>query len=147
MLDAVGIKEESHADALVALDKIDKIGANGVLKEFDDRGISGGEKLVELLNELAAGGSVSDIERLTAFIGEHEKGQAGIKELDTLLTNDIRFHVLGRPDELSADVRAAMAEKIATSLCHRLEITRPPGLHHDAFLEWLDTEVRKPPRT
>jgi histidyl-tRNA synthetase len=85
MLDAVGVAEDKHSDALVALDKIDKIGADGVLKELSDREISGGDRLVELLNELAAGGGLSDIEKLSVFIGEHESGQAGVRELDTLL--------------------------------------------------------------
>ena len=85
MLDAVGITEDKHSDALIALDKIDKVGADGVLKEFGDRGISGGERLVELLNELAAGGGVSDIQKLMAFIGDHPGGQQGVKDLDELL--------------------------------------------------------------
>ena len=85
MLDAVGVAEDKHSDALVAMDKIDKIGADGVLKELGDREISGGDRLVELLNELAAGGGLSDIEKLSVFIGEHETGQAGVRELDTLL--------------------------------------------------------------
>jgi histidyl-tRNA synthetase len=40
MLDAVRIHEERHSDALVALDKLDKIGNEGVSKEFLERGIS-----------------------------------------------------------------------------------------------------------
>src|ERR671933_999819 len=40
VLDAAGIPAESHADALVALDKLDKIGREGVAKEFSARGIT-----------------------------------------------------------------------------------------------------------
>src|ERR1700704_3804846 len=39
MLNAVGIAEGLHASALVALDKFDKIGREGVEKEFGERGI------------------------------------------------------------------------------------------------------------
>jgi uncharacterized RDD family membrane protein YckC len=49
---------------------------------------------------------------------------------------------LRRRDELDAAVRSAMAEKIATSLMQRLNVSQPVGLSHDAFLESLDQEVR-----
>jgi histidyl-tRNA synthetase len=40
LLDAAGVPAPQHADALVALDKLDKIGADGVAKEFAARGIA-----------------------------------------------------------------------------------------------------------
>ncbi|MBK9163607.1 MAG: histidine--tRNA ligase [Acidobacteria bacterium] len=40
ILDTAGVPTEKHSDALVAIDKIDKIGAEGVAKELADRGIS-----------------------------------------------------------------------------------------------------------
>jgi len=40
LLDKAGVPPPLHGDALVALDKLDKIGADGVTKEFDARGIS-----------------------------------------------------------------------------------------------------------
>jgi len=39
ILDAAGIPSEKHIDALIALDKIDKIGREGVEKEFKARGL------------------------------------------------------------------------------------------------------------
>jgi histidyl-tRNA synthetase len=39
LLEFVGITEDKYTDALVALDKLDKIGADGVYKELIDRGI------------------------------------------------------------------------------------------------------------
>ena len=36
-----GMRIEQHADALVALDKLDKVGQDGVLKELTERGIDG----------------------------------------------------------------------------------------------------------
>src|SRR5574341_1080419 len=50
---------------------------------------------------------------------------------------------LRRRDELKDEVRSAMARKIALSLMQRLDITRPADMSNDAFLEWLDEEVRK----
>jgi histidyl-tRNA synthetase len=42
VLDTAGVPEELHSDALVAIDKLDKIGADGVASELDQRGISEG---------------------------------------------------------------------------------------------------------
>jgi len=39
LLETAGVPAAQHADALVALDKLDKIGADGVAKEFAARGI------------------------------------------------------------------------------------------------------------
>ena len=40
VLDTAGVREELHSDALVAIDKLDKIGADGVRTELEQRGIS-----------------------------------------------------------------------------------------------------------
>lgn len=40
ILDTAGVPGELHGDALVAIDKLDKIGSEGVAKELADRGIS-----------------------------------------------------------------------------------------------------------
>ena len=42
LLDKAGVSSGSHADALTALDKLDKIGADGVVEEFESRGIDAG---------------------------------------------------------------------------------------------------------
>jgi len=49
---------------------------------------------------------------------------------------------LRRRDELDPGIRSAMAEKIATSLVRRLNIAQPADMSYDAFLEWLDQELR-----
>ena len=41
LLKGAGILREQHGDALVALDKLDKIGEEGVLSELRDRGVDG----------------------------------------------------------------------------------------------------------
>src|SRR5690606_15074651 len=40
ILDVCGIETEKQTDALVALDKLDKIGEEGVLRELEDRGLA-----------------------------------------------------------------------------------------------------------
>jgi len=42
MLDTAGVAEELHTDALVAIDKLDKIGTEGVAQELAARGIADG---------------------------------------------------------------------------------------------------------
>jgi histidyl-tRNA synthetase len=62
LLDASGIARESHADALIALDKLDKIGREGVTKELVARGV--GSQSVETC--LAACEDESVFDRLVA---------------------------------------------------------------------------------
>src|SRR6185369_11249149 len=40
LLECAGVPEPLHGDALIALDKLDKMGADGVRKEFLERGVS-----------------------------------------------------------------------------------------------------------
>ena len=40
ILDTAGVAEDLHAAALVAIDKLDKVGTEGVAKELNDRGVS-----------------------------------------------------------------------------------------------------------
>src|ERR1700737_890748 len=55
ILEAAGVAVESHDAALVALDKLDKIGREGVEKEFEARGIdaSAGQRLLDFFVDLA----------------------------------------------------------------------------------------------
>jgi histidyl-tRNA synthetase len=63
ILETAGVEGDKHADALVALDKLDKIGADGVAKELAERGVPAavGRRLLALREaqavEQALGGS------------------------------------------------------------------------------------------
>ncbi len=87
MLNAVGIADEKQADALVAIDKLDKIGKDGVLKEFAGRETSeqAGIKLLDLFARLAAIGNINTISTLSEFIGEDEEARAGLDDLKQIL--------------------------------------------------------------
>ncbi len=62
ILDTAGVADEMHSVALVAIDKLDKIGPAGVAKELADRGIS--EKSSTMLTEIfAKTGEILDQER------------------------------------------------------------------------------------
>ena len=99
MLDASGIKENKHTDALVALDKLDKIKWEGVEKELLERGISNleSEKLLSFFKETDIESRQVEmsshqkfnlrefnkrlLDRMSDFVGNHNAAQKGIKEL------------------------------------------------------------------
>ncbi len=109
VLDAAGIQADKHGDALVALDKLDKIGREGVAREFAERGLlaESGARLLRFFDTLAelerrAGliaDEIVDIEgmnraealnraalgRLVEFVGDHEAGARGIDELRSIV--------------------------------------------------------------
>jgi histidyl-tRNA synthetase len=105
VLQAAGIAETKHDASLVALDKLDKIGREGVAKEFAERGIEAmpGDRLLKFFVELqslehaaeiAAGEDVEQkraalnsaiLGRLVEFIGDNELGARGVEELRCIL--------------------------------------------------------------
>jgi histidyl-tRNA synthetase len=105
VLDASGVQSDKHLDALVALDKLDKVGRLGVEKELAGRGIAAeaGARLLgffEGLGELErVAHLISDeraetetdalnaavLGRLVEFVGDHEAGARGIDELRSII--------------------------------------------------------------
>jgi histidyl-tRNA synthetase len=105
VLQAGGIALDKHDSALIALDKLDKIGVDGVSKEFAARGIENeaGEKLLQFFvglrsldhaADIAAGDNVGQkrvglnnaiLGRLVEFVQDNELGARGIDELRTIL--------------------------------------------------------------
>ena len=85
LLDAAGVSGAQHADALVALDKLDKIGAEGVAGEFAARGIPAGAG-ARALAFFAAGAPVppdAALARLDGILGSHD-ALANLREVVTL---------------------------------------------------------------
>ncbi len=105
VLDAAEVATDKHADALVALDKLDKIGREGVSKELMGRGIfeESSERLLNFFAKLSEverrsgiiAAEIREIEKapysealncavleeLVNVIGEHEAGARGVEEL------------------------------------------------------------------
>jgi histidyl-tRNA synthetase len=93
MLESAGVPAERHGDALVAIDKLDKIGRDGVAREFEQRGVAvdAGTLLLELfatIDEAAtraaadpAGFNADALGRLGSLIRGHERGAAALAEL------------------------------------------------------------------
>lgn len=108
VLQAAGIEAENQTDALVALDKLDKIGRAGVEKEFVARGIAAesGARLLAFFEDLRSLEKAADfiepfadeesdaqlsainlavLGHLVEFIGDHEAGARGVEELRSIL--------------------------------------------------------------
>jgi histidyl-tRNA synthetase len=105
VLQAAGVAADKHDVALVALDKLDKIGRDGVEKEFKERGIevAAGKGLLDFFGalsslehaaEIAAGEDAARkrkalntaiLGRLVEFIGDNEVGARGVDELRMIL--------------------------------------------------------------
>jgi histidyl-tRNA synthetase len=68
ILETAGVEAAQQGDALIGLDKLDKIGREGVAKELTDRGIA--SKIAERLLEVF--GAPQEIGR---FVGAHQSGR------------------------------------------------------------------------
>jgi histidyl-tRNA synthetase len=102
LLDQAGVAPAKHADALIALDKMDKAGPEGVARELNQRGIvdesavklmhffeglAGAQHAVELadLTDGRAAYNADVLGRLVEFIGGHEVGASGVEDLRQIL--------------------------------------------------------------
>ena len=83
LLTAAGVVEGQHGEALVALDKLDKIGRDGVKNELSSRGIS--EEVSDALLSFFAthGGDVLDL--LAEFVARDGNGSAAVANLRAIL--------------------------------------------------------------
>ncbi|MDX6446352.1 MAG: histidyl-tRNA synthetase [Blastocatellia bacterium] len=101
ILDQAGVAPDKHAEALIALDKMDKAGAEGVARELNSRGIApeAAVKLMRFFEGLAgveraagladlgepglerAALNADILGRLVEFVGAHESGSRGVDEL------------------------------------------------------------------
>jgi histidyl-tRNA synthetase len=89
LLECAGVTPALHADALVALDKLDKIGADGVEKELRARGVD--ESATRAALKFFAGGK--DVEepgaalsRIREFVSDHPAGSQAVDELTTIVS-------------------------------------------------------------
>jgi histidyl-tRNA synthetase len=80
LLDVAGVPADLHGQALVAIDKLDKVGRDGVAAELADRGIAG-EAAESLLQSFGEG---LDIAQADDLLEGHAAGAAGVEELEQL---------------------------------------------------------------
>jgi histidyl-tRNA synthetase len=89
LLDCAGVPGSLHGAALVALDKLDKIGVDGVQKELMARGIDASATIACL--DFFSGASQDDprhsgpIARLRAFVQRHHAGPSAADALDEIV--------------------------------------------------------------
>lgn len=86
LMEVSGVPVEREGEALVAIDKLDKIGVDGVRKELDQRGIAptAAEKLLTNL-ATAPTNNVATIAWLSDLLEESETGSKGVNELKAVL--------------------------------------------------------------
>ena len=144
LLQSAGIAPEKHDAALIALDKLDKIGIDGVQKEFAARGIetdAGGRLLqffVELRSlehaaDIAASDSVAQkrnamnaatLGRLVEFVQNNELGARGIDELRSI----IKFAgSSGIADKIEIDPTLARGLSYYTGAIMEISVKDLPG--------------------
>ena len=111
LLDCAGVPATLHADALVALDKLDKVGVEGVSKELTARGIdaaAAGECLKLFASpDTDAADPADSIERLRDQVRGNEAGTIAVQELSAIV-------------ELAAGTRAQGRIRIDPSLARGL---------------------------
>jgi histidyl-tRNA synthetase len=90
LMEAAGIEARLQGEALVAIDKLDKIGPAGVVRELGERGIS--ESSIEALMPLlesdtaaAPGDNEVALARLEAQVGHLDSGRLALSELRQIL--------------------------------------------------------------
>jgi histidyl-tRNA synthetase len=85
LLHAAGIDASRHGDALVAIDKMDKIGRDGVVREFENRQIAAAcaERLLDAFT--AGGTNDATLARLRAAVTD-DAGRAGVENLAAIVS-------------------------------------------------------------
>jgi histidyl-tRNA synthetase len=86
LLDVSGVPADRHDTALVAIDKLDKIGAEGVVAELEQRGVNPpSARLAVEAFTVPAGRTIADTEAtLGALVAGHAAGTAGLATLTEL---------------------------------------------------------------
>ncbi|HEY6360565.1 MAG TPA: histidine--tRNA ligase [Vicinamibacterales bacterium] len=84
LLAAAGVPPDRHASALVALDKLDKIGVDGVMKELAERGLDDAsrEALLSLFQSSAA---EAVLDRVESVIGADPAGMSALENVRAVL--------------------------------------------------------------
>jgi histidyl-tRNA synthetase len=86
LLDSCGVGEVLHDQALVAIDKLDKIGADGVTRELVDRGVpeATASKALAAFSADASASNETTFARLRPLLTGHERGCAGLDTLEAI---------------------------------------------------------------
>lgn len=92
VLDFSGVKKEKRFDVIIAIDKLDKLGENEVVKEMESKGIAD-DAIAKIMSIINMKGSNDElIQRMKELI-KSETGAEGIKEINEILTYCASFGV------------------------------------------------------
>ncbi len=111
-------------DFTVALDKLDKVGADGVRKEWLEKGIS--ETAIEKLEPLFSfSGSIEDkLQKLAELLSGSDMGMKGVEELSFICKNILELKLAS--SKLDLDVTLARGLNYYTGAI--LEVSAPEGV-------------------
>jgi histidyl-tRNA synthetase len=86
LMESAKVPTERRVAALTILDKLDKVGPDGVRVELVGIGLSDAtvERLMEAIG--VSGASDTVVERLRALVGEHGEGVAALRELEAVFS-------------------------------------------------------------
>lgn len=84
--------KDKIVDITIAIDKLDKIGKDGVVKELNEKGID--DNAIQKLSPLFdfKGDNSDKVKALKTFVGENEIGTKGIEEIEYLLNHSKASH-------------------------------------------------------
>ena len=85
LIDVSGIPVEKEVDAITAIDKIDKIGRDGVARELDQRGVDADAAQVLLTTLATLAESATPLDALGALFEAHVEGQEAVEGLRAIL--------------------------------------------------------------
>jgi histidyl-tRNA synthetase len=85
LLTAAGVEAERHGDALVAVDKLDKVGPDGVARELESRGIGRGAATA-LLEHFQPSVAEPELDRLAGFVADDAAGRTAVDNLRAIVS-------------------------------------------------------------
>jgi histidyl-tRNA synthetase len=96
---------EKLIDLTVAIDKLDKIGEEGVVKELEEKGFN--EEAIDRIKPLFSftGSNDNKLKMMRAFLSQSEIGMKGIEELEFVLNQSLKLGL--KRAELEFDVTLA----------------------------------------
>ena len=141
ILGVAGVALEKHDAALIALDKLDKIGRDGVKKEFAERGVNevAGDRLLTFFSDLASLEHAAEIVaeerwqqalnqavlgRIVEFVGDNEMGAQGVAELQSILDYS---DAMGLSERIKIDPSLARGLSYYTGAIMEINVKDLPG--------------------
>jgi len=88
LLECAGVGASLHDSALVAIDKLDKIGTDGVARELAGRGVppEAAERALSLFSSVEPGDPIDELTDVRRLLDRHEQGKKAIESLLAIAT-------------------------------------------------------------